>query len=94
MTQHRERICFILLRSLHLTVSSESDLKDECVVLYKVLYGAASSEVLPVALEQCGTENDGQIMDVHLVQLGKTLHAKKHAGKIHMGIYAPTHAQR
>lgn len=68
------------------SVSSESDLKNKCVVLYEVLYGAASSVVLPVGLEQRGTEHYGQIMEVHLVHLWKTLHAETHAGKTHMGI--------
>ncbi len=60
----------------HLTVSSEPDLKNKCVVLYEVLYGAASSVVLPVGLEQRGAKHYGQVMEVHLVHLRKTLHAE------------------
>lgn len=74
-------------------MSSESDLKDQCVVLYEVLYGAASSIVLPVGLEQRGTENYGQVMEVHLVLLRKTLHPETHAGKQHMGIKRHTEVQ-
>ena len=72
------------------TVSRESDLKDERVVLYEILYGTASSIVLPVRLEQCGTEHYGQVMEVHLVKLRKTLHTETHAGKAHMGMCAQT----
>lgn len=61
------------------TVSA--DLKDEFVVLYEVLNGAASGVVLPISLEQCGTEHDGQVMDVHLVQLTKMLHAETRSEK-------------
>lgn len=59
------------------TASSVSDLKDVRVVLYEVLYCAAGGVVLPVGLEQCGTEHYGQVMEVHLVLLRKTLHAGK-----------------
>lgn len=75
-----------------LTVSSESDLKDERVVLYEILYGTPSSEVLPVGLKQCGTKDYGQVMEVHLVQLRKTLHTETQTGKTDLGING--HTQR
>lgn len=65
------------------TASSVSDLKDVRVVLYEVLYCAAGGVVLPVGLEQGGTEHYGQVMEVHLVLLRKTLHAGTHVGKTH-----------
>lgn len=74
------------------TVSSVSDLKDVRVVLYEVLYCAAGGVVLPVGLEQGGTEHYGQVMEVHLVLLRKTLHAGTHVGKTHMSINR--HTQR
>lgn len=67
-------------------MNSESDLKDERVVLYEVLYGSASSVVLPICLEQCRTEHYGQVMEVHLVQLRKTLHAETRGENTHMGM--------
>lgn len=79
MNQFRERN---VLPSFH-PRDSVSDLKDVRVVLYEVLYGKASSVVLPVCLEQCGTEHYGQVMEVHLVHLRKTLHAKTNGGKAH-----------
>lgn len=50
-------------------------------MLYEVLYGAASSVVFPIGLEKCGAEHYGQVMEIHLVQIRKTLHAETHAGK-------------
>ena len=66
------------------TASNESDLKDERVVLYQLLNGAASSVVLPIRLEQCGTKHYGQVVEVHLVQLRKTLHAETSTGRTHI----------
>lgn len=57
---------------------SKPDLKDEYVVLYEVLDGAPSSVVLPIRLEQSRTEHYGQIVEVHLVQVRKTLHTETH----------------
>lgn len=50
-------------------------------MLNEVFNGAASGIVLPVSLEQCGTEHDGQIMVVHLVVIRKVLHAETQAVK-------------
>lgn len=72
MNQFREQN---VLPSFH-SSDSVSDLKDVSVVLYKVLYGKASSVVLPVYLEQRGAKHYGQVMEVHLVHLRKTLHTK------------------
>lgn len=58
------------------TVSCVTDLKDERVVLYEVLYGAASSVVLPIRVEECGAKHYGQVMEVHLVLIRKPLHAE------------------
>lgn len=52
-----------------------SDLKDVFVVVYQVHDGVSSIAVLPVALEECGTEHHGQVLNVHLVTLGEALHA-------------------
>lgn len=53
-----------------------NDLKDSCIVLYKVLYCTASGVVFPISLEQCRTKHYSEVMNVHLVLVRKPLHAE------------------
>lgn len=62
-------------------------------MLNEVFNGAASGIVLPVSLEQCGTEHDGQIMVVHLVVIRKVLHAETQAVKKTTQVCAQIHTQ-
>lgn len=71
------------------TVSRVTDLKDECVVLYEVLYSTASSVVLPISLKQCGAKHYSQVVKVHLVLIRKPLHTETHEnthGYVHTDI--------
>jgi len=70
------------------TLSAASDLEDGGVVLDEVLDGAGSVHVLPVALEQRGAEDDGQVMEVHLVELREALHAED--DETHMSTFMKT----
>lgn len=53
----------------------DSYVKDERVALYEVLDDAACRVVLPVYLEQCRPKHYGQVVEIHQVHLGKSLHA-------------------
>lgn len=71
--------CFLCRYHIPSAVSREPNLKDKCVVLYEVFYSEAGAVVLPICLEQCGAEDDSQVVEVHLVELRETLHTETHA---------------